>query len=178
VRPSSRALILDAAIRVVERDGITGLTLESAAVEAGVTKGGLMYHFRTRDALLLAIQRHMSEAWEAALLAELAVPVDEATPGDLVAAYATVAARLGARTADLAFMVESATHPALARVWMEFTRRWSPVPGSADPVEVDRFLARLAADGMWFFEVTRGEKIPAEVKRAVLERLIGLAGKD
>jgi hypothetical protein len=38
-------------VRVTERHGITALTLEAAAEEAGLTKAGLMYHFRTRDEL-------------------------------------------------------------------------------------------------------------------------------
>ena len=51
-------------MRVTERHGITALTLEAAAQEAGLTKPGLMYHFRTRDELLMAIQRHLTETWE------------------------------------------------------------------------------------------------------------------
>ncbi|MGB6614932.1 MAG: helix-turn-helix domain-containing protein, partial [Trebonia sp.] len=62
MRPSSRTQILQAAVRVTERHGITALTLEAAAEEAGLTKPGLMYHFRTRDELLIGIQRYLTEA--------------------------------------------------------------------------------------------------------------------
>ncbi|MFI5546081.1 TetR/AcrR family transcriptional regulator [Streptomyces sp. NPDC051815] len=67
MRPSARTRILEAAVRVTERDGITALTLQSAAEEAGVTKPGLMDHFRTRQALLVAIQRTLTLRWESLL---------------------------------------------------------------------------------------------------------------
>ncbi|MFE2942237.1 TetR/AcrR family transcriptional regulator [Streptomyces sp. NPDC059255] len=174
MRPSSRNLILDAAIRVTEREGITGLTLESAAEEAGVTKGGLMYHFRTRDELLLAIQRHLTAAWEETLSAELGKPRDEATVRETIEAYARVGAQGGASKADLAFMIESATQPELATVWEEMMARWSPLPRSTDPGEIDLFLARLAADGWWLFRATSGVDLPAPIEKALQERLLAL----
>ncbi|MFD5751781.1 TetR/AcrR family transcriptional regulator [Streptomyces sp. NPDC127033] len=174
MRPSSRNLILDAAIRVTEREGITGLTLESAAEEAGVTKGGLMYHFRTRDELLLAIQRHLTAAWEEMLAAELGKPLDEATVRETIAAYARVGARGGASKADLAFMIESVTQPELATVWEEMMARWSPLPRSTDPDEIDLLLARMAADGWWLFRATSGFDLPEPIEKALRERLLAL----
>ncbi|MPY51956.1 TetR/AcrR family transcriptional regulator [Streptomyces acidicola] len=175
MRPSSRNLILDAAIRVTERDGITGLTLESAAEEAGVTKGGLMYHFRTRDDLLLAIQKHLTAAWEEQLDAELGKPLAEASARETVEAYARVGTRgTAASKADLAFMLESVTQPELSRVWEQMMRRWSPPLRSAEPAEIDLLLARLATDGLWLFEATSGYQLPAPIKKALGERLVAL----
>ncbi|HZB75928.1 MAG TPA: TetR family transcriptional regulator, partial [Solirubrobacteraceae bacterium] len=44
-RPSRREALLDAAIRVIRRDGAQKLTLDAVAAEAGVSKGGILYHF-------------------------------------------------------------------------------------------------------------------------------------
>lgn len=44
--------ILDAAEAIVRAKGVAGLTLEAAAREAGVSKGGLLYHFASKEALL------------------------------------------------------------------------------------------------------------------------------
>jgi DNA-binding transcriptional regulator YbjK len=55
MRPRSGNLILDAAGGVTEREGITGLTLDSSAEEAGVIGGGLMYYFDTQDDLRVAM---------------------------------------------------------------------------------------------------------------------------
>ncbi|MFD5164284.1 TetR/AcrR family transcriptional regulator [Streptomyces hawaiiensis] len=174
MRPSLRTKILDAAIRVTEREGITSLTLDAAAAEAGVTKGGLLYHFRTRDELLVAIQRHLTEAWEERLLAELGKPLAEATARERVAAYARLGAHGGASKADLAFMVESATHPELARVWDELMDRWLPRPSAPEQDQLDVFLARLATDGLWLFEATTQEKLAPAIKEALNRRILQL----
>lgn len=44
--------ILDAAAAIVRRDGVAKLTLEAAAKEAGVSKGGLLYHFPNKESLI------------------------------------------------------------------------------------------------------------------------------
>ena len=51
-RPSRREELLDAAIRVIRRDGAQKLTLDAVAAEAGVSKGGILYHFATKRALV------------------------------------------------------------------------------------------------------------------------------
>ncbi|MGV9384925.1 TetR/AcrR family transcriptional regulator [Nonomuraea sp. NPDC003707] len=174
MRPSQRNQILDAAIRVTERDGITGLTLESAAEEAGVTKGGLMYHFRTRDDLLMAIQKHLTEAWETWLIAELGKPPAEASVRETVAAYVRMGAYSQAGKADLAFMLESAAAPELATVWNELINRWAPLPTSAEPHDIDLLLARLAVDGLWLWQATNGTPLPEPIAQALRDRLNAL----
>ena len=51
LRPA-RERLLDAAERVVVESGATHLTLDAVAKSAGVSKGGLLYHFPTKEALL------------------------------------------------------------------------------------------------------------------------------
>ena len=55
VVPACRTRILDAAMRVAGRDGILALTLDKVAREAGVSKGGLIHHFRTKHDLISAL---------------------------------------------------------------------------------------------------------------------------
>lgn len=50
--PSKRDLILYAAGQVVLNSGAAQLTLDAVAEEAGVSKGGLLYHFPSKDALI------------------------------------------------------------------------------------------------------------------------------
>ena len=176
MRPSSRTLILDAAVRQTEREGITALTLEAVAEEAGLTKGGLLYHFRTREELLLAIQQHLVQGWEERLLAELGKPWEEASPTERGAAYVHVMMREETRHADLAFMVEAESDPELARIWDELMERWVPTPHSFDPRRLDLFLARLAADGLWMFRATPGNVLPEHVEQGLRARVAELVG--
>ena len=53
--------LLDAAIRVVSRDGLGALTLDAVAKEAGVSKGGLTHHYATKDALVTAMLEHFAQ---------------------------------------------------------------------------------------------------------------------
>jgi AcrR family transcriptional regulator len=47
--------ILQAANQVVVREGSNALTLDAVAKEAGVSKGGLLYHFPSKEALISAM---------------------------------------------------------------------------------------------------------------------------
>jgi AcrR family transcriptional regulator len=134
----------------------------------------LMYHFRTRDDLLIAIQRHLTGEWEQQLLTELGKPLEESTAQERAAAYVRVNAHGSASKADLAFMVESATSPELAQVWNDLMARWVPQPPVPDPAQLDLFLARLAADGLWLFEATRPAPLAPEVKQALIRRIAAL----
>jgi AcrR family transcriptional regulator len=53
---SSREIILHAAEAIVLESGARHMTLDAVASRAGVSKGGLLYHFPTKKALLEAMQ--------------------------------------------------------------------------------------------------------------------------
>ena len=61
-RQSSRDKLIDAALKLVSELGVQQVTIDAVAAAAGVTKGGLIYHFKTRDELLGAmLERMMGE---------------------------------------------------------------------------------------------------------------------
>jgi AcrR family transcriptional regulator len=65
-RKSSREKILDAAAELVAEIGAGRLTLDAVAERAGLSKGGLLYNFPSKDALLQAmIQRMIDQVSEA-----------------------------------------------------------------------------------------------------------------
>lgn len=47
--------VLDAAQRVVGRDGAARLTLEAVAVEAGISKASVLYDYKSKQALIAAL---------------------------------------------------------------------------------------------------------------------------
>ena len=63
-RRDSRESILQAAEDIVAKRGPAHLTLETAANEAKVSKGGLFYHFRSKEALLEAMIRRSMQLLE------------------------------------------------------------------------------------------------------------------
>lgn len=60
---SCRDLVLDAAESVILEQGIASLTLEAVAQHAGVSKGGLLYHYPSKDKLVEALVRRCVEQW-------------------------------------------------------------------------------------------------------------------
>lgn len=61
----TKRIILDAAARVMLARGAANLTLEAVAAEAGLSKGGLLYHYAGKDALLAAMVQRLVDVTEA-----------------------------------------------------------------------------------------------------------------
>lgn len=80
-RPSSKDRLLDAAAEVLLTDGAEALTLEAVARRAGVSKGGLFYHFPTKQALVAAMIDRLVGAFDRALEGA------GERPGDFLRAY-------------------------------------------------------------------------------------------
>ncbi|MFD5898847.1 TetR/AcrR family transcriptional regulator [Streptomyces sp. NPDC060366] len=179
MRTSKRTQILEAATRVVQREGVKSVTFDSVAAEAGLTKGGLLYHFASRDDLVQAIHQHLADQWEDDMIAAAGKPASEATPTERLAAYARVAIQSATR-AELLFMLEGSTTAQHAAPWDAVMERWTPPAAAADdPAALDRFIARLAADGLWLYESLTDARLDPALRRAVAERIAGpLAGGD
>ncbi|NMJ40757.1 TetR/AcrR family transcriptional regulator [Roseomonas sp. JC162] len=69
---SARTRILDAAERIVQAKGVGGLTLDAAARGAGVSKGGLLYHFASKEALIGGMLERYAEFCSASFDATVA----------------------------------------------------------------------------------------------------------
>lgn len=59
--PAAREKLLDAYAELLRDEGERAATLEAVAAKAGVSKGGLLYHFRTKEALAEALSEQMLE---------------------------------------------------------------------------------------------------------------------
>jgi AcrR family transcriptional regulator len=70
-RINARGRILEAASEVAHDVGPAHLSLDAVAERAGVSKGGLLYHFPTKQALIMAIvERHLATVEAAAGISE------------------------------------------------------------------------------------------------------------
>src|SRR5215831_9085801 len=78
---SRRALIADAAISTLARDGMRGLTHRAVDRTAGLPEGSASYYFRTRQALLQATVERLTDLTTSDMLAS-AAPVDSAATTD------------------------------------------------------------------------------------------------
>ncbi len=60
--PAAREKILDAYADLLRSDGERAATMDATAALAGVSKGGLLYHFPSKDALAEAVIERLLEA--------------------------------------------------------------------------------------------------------------------
>jgi AcrR family transcriptional regulator len=155
--------LLDAAGTVVMRDGAQALTLDAVALEAEVSKGGLLYHFKSKRELV----EGMIERW----LAEFQREMDEADPA-FVRGYVKASAPVGNELGMLAALIGDPSLLVAVRkqygIWQDRVER-----EGRDPV--DATVARLAADGLWLAELLGMGPPTGELREHVLQRLLDLA---
>lgn len=178
MRPSNRNKILDAAIRVVHREGVTGITFESVALEAGLTRGGMLYHFPSRDALLLGIHEHLACQWETLLEKVAGKPAHEASAQERIAAYVQACTDGRSTRVELQLMLEGATQPELAAPWAGVLSRWIPVTEDDDANLAAMWVVRLAADGLWVHESLASTPMATRMRRRIGRMLLDMIPKE
>jgi AcrR family transcriptional regulator len=174
----SRKAALAAALTIIARDGPGRLTLDAIARESGLSKGGLMHQFRTKEAVLRALLEqqlaHFTEFTDefrrkdAASLAQPELATQIATSKEIIAQqYSVAQAMLAALASDPKLLVENrerdaerveaikaeAADPELAVL------RWAAARGLAllsmlrlcpiPEAELNRLFERLLDDSQW-----------------------------
>jgi len=180
VRGQGRRGLLDAATRVVLAEGGAALTLDAVAHEAGVSKGGLLYHFPTKRRLVAGLVEHLVARFDAEVSAAHAEEIAVAdSPGAWTRAWLRVAA--GREVAELdrasAGLIAAFTEdPALLDPLRAAHARWTArmEDDGLDPVDVT--LVRLVLDGVWLARLAGFAEPSPERAVALLARLGALAG--
>lgn len=179
---STRDRILDAAEGIVIRDGVSRLTIEAAAAEAGLSKGGILYHFGTRDALVSGMVERLIADFDNDVEAAHTGSAHSGAPGEYVRAYIQATVELP-RTAEderreragAAILAAMAAEPALLQPLRDAFERWQSrlVADGIDPVAAT--VARLAADGLWLSELFGLGPLEPALRKKVAHYLDGLA---
>lgn len=146
---TTKESLLASAARVVKEDGAAHLTLDRVAREAGVSKGGLLYHFPTKDALVTALLESYVADADAQLAAHLA---SDTKPGAWARANLALLAsnRAPEGGTATALLAGALTNPRLLVEAREAYGRWQQ-RAEADDLEPGLgTLLRLALDGWWF----------------------------
>jgi AcrR family transcriptional regulator len=170
-RPSRRSELLTAAIAVIRRDGAQALTLDAVAAEAGVSKGGILYHFGSKRALIDALVSSWLDDFGSKLSADdFAASYVRAC--DLSAAGPEVSA---SEFGMLAALIED---PEVLRAARERYEEWmGRMLGGALERE-DAWLVRLAADGLWYSDLLGIAPPQGADRRRLMARLLALAAGD
>lgn len=171
VRPSNREKILAAALEVVQDAGVRAVTFDSIAAHARLTRGGVMYHFPSRDALLIALHTHLAQRWETQLAAAAGKSAADCTATERLIAYIRISSRSSTK-AELQLLLEASADPDHFRPWQQVLETWSPeISDEPTETELTRIVARLTADGLWMNDSLSGSPIPAGVRTALAQRI-------
>src|SRR3954469_24542610 len=138
VSSDARTRILDAAEAIVRARGVSGLTLDAAARQAGVSKGGLLYHFASKEALITGLLGRMAEWMQ--LDFEACVASQPAGPGRVARAMLAWAFEL----------TPEAMNERCDRAAAVFLAAFHHDPALLGPIRavVARIRAAAAADGL------------------------------
>lgn len=120
----TRRVVFDAASTVFRTRGMAA-TLDDVAQEAGLSKGGVIYHFATKDHLMTALAQSLLEDFREAVHSSID-PSDE-RPGRLTRAYVRASlAEAELRTAHETYslITQLITSPTVAEVAREDASRW------------------------------------------------------
>jgi AcrR family transcriptional regulator len=170
-RPNRRGQLLDAAIAVIRRDGAQALTLDAVAAEAGVSKGGVLYHFGSKRALVDGLIGSWLDAFDAQL-----------DPDDFAASYVR-ACDLGAAAPELnasefGMLAALIDDPDVLEVARERYAEWMERMLGGMLAREDAWLVRLAADGLWYSDLLSIAAPEGDDRRRLLARLLALAAGD
>jgi AcrR family transcriptional regulator len=164
-RSSRREALLDAASRIVRRDGAGALTLDAVAAETGTSKGGVLYHFPTKDALVAGLvarlvagfERRVAEAGDDFLDGYVRASVTGDPDDDSTAAGLTAALALS---------------PALLDPLRDRYAKWDAQLAKATGDRTHALLVRLCLDGLWYADLL-GMAPPSKLaRRKLVERLL------
>jgi AcrR family transcriptional regulator len=147
---STRKTLLESASRVTARDGALNLTLENVAKEAGVSKGGLLYHFPNKEALISSMIDEHLESWSKAV--EAAKDKDK---GAFTRAFVKITVNPAQLETDLAsgLLAAVALNPDLLEPVKKHYGAWQKELENDGISPVTATLVRLATDGLYFSEI-------------------------
>ena len=149
----TRERILNAAEARLLAGGPQGLVLDAVAADAGVSKGGLLYHFGSKEALVAGLCERMLARFDRHL--ESLVAADPEPRGAFTRAYLATTVTAEGKPADdsgplmaglLALLGRDS--PQLDEVRRRF-EGWHRRLGEDGLDPATATLVRLAADGLW-----------------------------
>ena len=171
--PATRDLVLDALETLLLEGGSSAATLEAVAARAGVSKGGLLYHFGSKEALyegfLARLRRRAQGDAERTRRA----------PQGAVAAYldvSTVPEDPGTRSVLAALRLVGVQEVDVERALADTFEYWYAVVAQEIPDPTLARLVQLVGDGLYLHALI-GSGRP-EADQLVIERVIALVAES
>src|SRR5688572_18263189 len=178
VLPAARGRILDAAEQLVADQGASNLTLDAVAQAAGVSKGGLLYHYPNKDALLAAmIERHCDDLDERCARELEGLPADQPSSRLKASILGVLTRRAGREDLGAALLAAAETGPCV----VDGARARSADDGAQLTASggccARSAVIMRAVDGLTLREVWRLAPFTGEQRELIVKELLRLAGE-
>lgn len=173
---SARERLLDAAERIASDVGAARLTLDAVCHGAAVSKGGLLYHFPSKEALLTALTaRYLERLRNCVDTARAALPANE--PGrDLKARVVGLLADGNESKAVVAALLAAAANDPTLLDGIRDRLAEDSAELAASPVGFARAaVVALAIDGLRTREALRVSSFSPTQRQALVDELLRLA---
>lgn len=173
--PLARLKILRAARDIVERSGAGALTFDELAAVSGVTRGGITYHFPTKDDLLRGLLADDMEQWRASEQSSRPTDVDCPQLAELIGFIRSHTSEDDSKRRFVTGMLSAAVHQPelLDSCRSEIARQRSCQ--TWDEAGLRCYLLRLAAAGLFWEELFQLHPLPANVRNDLLQMMERLA---
>ncbi|WP_042349296.1 TetR/AcrR family transcriptional regulator [Bacillus massiliigorillae] len=169
-----RDLILKSATEFVIEHDFNALTLDAVAKHAGISKGGLLYHFPNKEALFLGLAEHIIE--------DFMQRFNEFAQQDTFEQGKYTRALIDASICDLnengelniGLYAASALNPVLAE---SISNSYQDAQNKIEQDGIDPITAtiiRLAMDGLYYSELFNIAPIDDELRKGVIDRLVDM----
>lgn len=174
-RESSRDAILDAAESIVREQGAAHLTLDAAAERAGLSKGGVLYHFQTKDSLLTALVERMTNAFQG-LYKEASERMGN-DPKRMLEAYleAVTSAEEKLGNTSCSLIPALASNPELLEPIRTFYKHHFAQLSKTSVGWDQAAIVTLALDGMWLLDMLGVSPLESQDKKRIAKVLARLA---
>ncbi len=172
----TRRAVLVAAAEIVVREGASKLTLDAVAERCGLSKGGILHHFATKDSLIAAMIADVVTRFEADLQRNMQ---GETGPGSFARAFLRACVdRDGIVTRTLRVSAGIVAAVAInAQLLAPLRSRYAEWVARLEDDGIDPAIAeivRSAADGLWLGNVLDLGTVSAAMRRQVFAKLIEL----
>lgn len=171
----TKEMLLLAAARVIRERGVAALTLEAVAAEAKVSKGGLLYHYPSKDALIAAMIQYLIADFSSGIARYLASGDNQ--PGAWLRAYIHATFTNAGDEGDevlFGLLAAVSTNPELLEPLRKAFDEWQAqtIAAGVDPALAT--ILRLAVDGLWLSEMMNLGRLDDDLRRQVLARMLAL----
>lgn len=175
---TKKDLILDAATKVLCREGIENITIEAVAAEARISKGGLLYYFPNKDYLLSELGTTLLNDFLD--MTDALAENDPLEKGKWARAYLhamiTYSEKHVEKAKALIILYSSQTK------YSEFTdmkciKLYENIASNGIDPEIATII-RYTALGLWYTTTLEMGKVDGELKEKVIDKLLAFSSRE